>query len=433
MAAPGSIPVTMDGDLQVLLDGAALPANEVFDVVVKRELDQPDFLSLALSSWAACADKELFGSQVEVKAGGARLFAGEIVVVEPSYSTEGPGRLIVRALGRLHELARGSASLTWTNCTDKEIADGIAQKHGLSVDYGGAPPDLRHDHVYQSNASDLEFLRERASRIGYHLLVDGDQLRFRKPDFSDSGIELRFGDGGELSSFRPRLAAANPVGEVRVRAWSVDDKKEVIGCASAGSPRLGDCRSSKVCAGVLWTCDKPVATREEADKLAAALLMERTLAYVTGHAEGQIDGRIQPGLTVKIKAGDRRFDGRYFVTAVEHVYTGGRSRTRFRFSRDGVGDVQAAKEAERPQPIAAARPTPAPQPPPALPVSWIEVRLLGEDGQPISDVRYLLTLPDGTRQEGTLDEDGLIRVDGIDAGDCDVSFPDLDQDAWTSA
>jgi hypothetical protein len=48
-------------------------------------------------------------------------------------------------------------------------------------------------------------------------------------------------------------------------------------------------------------------------------------------------------------------------------------------------------------------------------------------------VRYLLTLPDGTRQEGTLDEDGLIRVDGIDAGDCDVSFPDLDQDAWTSA
>jgi Bacteriophage probable baseplate hub protein len=423
----------MNGDLQVLLEGTALAANEVFDVVVERELDQPDFLTLSLSSWAACAGRELHGSDVEVKAGDTRLFQGEIAVIEPSYTTSGPGRLILRALGRLHTLARGTRSLTWANCSEKEIVDAVAQRHGLSVDYGGAPPTLTHEHVYQANVSDLAFLRQRARRIGYHLFVDGDQLRFRKPDFSDSGIELKFGDGGELWSFRPRLAAANPVGEVRVRAWSVADKKEVVGRAGGGSPLLGACRSSKVAADLLWACERTVASKEEADKLASALLMERQLAYVSGHAEGKLDGRIQPGVTVKIQAGDRRFDGRYWVTGVTHAYIGGRPSTRLRFCRDGVGDVQAAMEAERPQPRPAPRPTPPPAPRPRPSTSWIEVRLVGEDGEPVAEVRYRLKLPDGSELEGTLGEDGLIRVDGIDPAECELTFPELDQDAWAPA
>ena len=58
---------------------------------------------------------------------------------------------------------------------------------------------------------------------------------------------------------------------------------------------------------------------------------------------------------------------------------------------------------------------------------------MGEDGEPITDVRYQLKLPDGSVQEGTLEADGLIRVEGIDAGQCELSFPDLDQDAWVPA
>lgn len=65
------------------------------------------------------------------------------------------------------------------------------------------------------------------------------------------------------------------------------------------------------------------------------------------------------------------------------------------------------------------------------PVHWIEIQLLGEDGKPIRWERYTVVLPDGTEVEGYLDEEGLARVDGIETpGECQVSFPDLDQDAW---
>lgn len=63
--------------------------------------------------------------------------------------------------------------------------------------------------------------------------------------------------------------------------------------------------------------------------------------------------------------------------------------------------------------------------------SWIEVQLVGEDDAPIPNEAYAITLPGGTIVEGTLDEQGTVRIDGIPAGTCLVSFPKLDRDAWT--
>jgi hypothetical protein len=66
----------------------------------------------------------------------------------------------------------------------------------------------------------------------------------------------------------------------------------------------------------------------------------------------------------------------------------------------------------------------------AVELTWIEIRLIGEDDKPIPGERYRLELPDGSVREGTLDDRGLARVDGIDAGECEVTFPRLDEEAW---
>ena len=66
--------------------------------------------------------------------------------------------------------------------------------------------------------------------------------------------------------------------------------------------------------------------------------------------------------------------------------------------------------------------------------SWIEIELVDEDDNPIPGERYKVTLPDGrTVAEGTLDENGFARVDGIDPGTCKITFPRLDKDAWKKA
>jgi hypothetical protein len=60
------------------------------------------------------------------------------------------------------------------------------------------------------------------------------------------------------------------------------------------------------------------------------------------------------------------------------------------------------------------------------PPTWIEVRLVDEDNQPVPHERYRIRLPDSSVKEGTLDAEGKVRVEGIVAGQCQVSFPDID-------
>lgn len=66
---------------------------------------------------------------------------------------------------------------------------------------------------------------------------------------------------------------------------------------------------------------------------------------------------------------------------------------------------------------------------PRVEKTWIEIELVDEEGKPyVGDVE--LTLPDGQKRRGTSNKDGLLRLDGIVAGQCKVTLPDVDATGW---
>jgi type VI secretion system secreted protein VgrG len=65
--------------------------------------------------------------------------------------------------------------------------------------------------------------------------------------------------------------------------------------------------------------------------------------------------------------------------------------------------------------------------------SWIEIVLVDQDDNPVPGEHYQITLPDNSVADGTLDDKGFARVEGIDSGTCQITFPDLDKDAWDKA
>lgn len=65
--------------------------------------------------------------------------------------------------------------------------------------------------------------------------------------------------------------------------------------------------------------------------------------------------------------------------------------------------------------------------------TWVEMELIDMDGEPVAGMRYLCMLPNGEMREGKLDGKGLVRIDGIQPGNCVFVLPDLDKDAWERA
>ena len=56
---------------------------------------------------------------------------------------------------------------------------------------------------------------------------------------------------------------------------------------------------------------------------------------------------------------------------------------------------------------------------------WIEVVLKDEEGDPISDQKYILYLPDGKIVNGQLDSNGHMKEENISSGSVKIKFPDL--------
>jgi type VI secretion system secreted protein VgrG len=65
--------------------------------------------------------------------------------------------------------------------------------------------------------------------------------------------------------------------------------------------------------------------------------------------------------------------------------------------------------------------------------SWIEIEMVDEDNKPVPGEAYKITLPDGSVAEGTLDGNGFARINGTDQGNCQITFPELDKEAWEKA
>jgi hypothetical protein len=64
-------------------------------------------------------------------------------------------------------------------------------------------------------------------------------------------------------------------------------------------------------------------------------------------------------------------------------------------------------------------------------MTFLAIELKDEAGKPVPHARYVVTLPDGSTREGTLNANGYARVDNVIPGQCQVTFPELDGQSWT--
>jgi len=102
--------------------------------------------------------------------------------------------------------------------------------------------------------------------------------------------------------------------------------------------------------------------------------------------------------------------------------------------RNKMGMIAGLKEAtENGDKYAVQKTIPVRQkdPPQKIEKDCLAFTLQDEDGTPIAGEKYEVTLPSGSILKGVTDKQGKVKISGIEAGNCKVSFPDLHMDDWS--
>ena len=352
-------------DFLLEVEGQALDPKskgDVLEIKVTLDIDELASVDVKLNNYddtsfdLKWSDAKLFrlGSRVHVKLGYVdalvSVLRGPIMTLSPEFLGDGAPTMTVRALDRLAAL-KGSHppedEVTYKKKKDWQIAKAVAERHQLRFEHNADDGPV-HDLVVQRNVDDLAFLMERAARIDCKVFMKTDpktgkdMLRFGKPTDGRDGGEARTyvlawgnlrnntGVSPSLVEFKPTISASDQVQSVTVRGWDVKTKKAIsVTAKPASTPGVsgsGDATGPAAAAKVGTAAGRketvvnaPVATEEEARRLAESLLAERAYAFLTatGKAIGLPD--LRPGDNVEIHGVGKRFSGTYFVTKATHT------------------------------------------------------------------------------------------------------------------
>ena len=324
---------------EIFVNGNRLPpeaATDLFLLEVTDDLDGVGMFALSLNAGdprslgTKWIDTNEFreGNKVTVKMGFHAplpdVMSGEITGLEPEFPERGPLVLTVRGYDPLYRLALGRKTRSFRNMKDSDIAAQIANDWTLSP--AVEDTTVTHEYVFQNNRTDLEFLLERARRIGYEVKAEDGHLAFRRRRESGTAVaSLAYGEG--LLSFAPRLSLVMQASEVVVQGWDARDKREMRGRAGAGdeASRMGGTDTGAtlvqglVGATPLVVVGEPPATPEDAESMARGRFNLMAFDLVRGEARCMGDPRIRAGVVVELREIGRRFSGRYYVTSVTHT------------------------------------------------------------------------------------------------------------------
>jgi len=250
---------------------------------------------------------------------------GEITAIETHFTQESQAPIVVRGYDVSHRLHRGRYNRSFQNMTDTDIINKIAKEVGITVGQAEASGEP-HDYVFQENQTNMEFMRDRAIRLGFELFVRDGKLYFRKPKQEET-LALKW--LREIHSFRVRTSSAEQVKSVEVRGWNYGEKQPIVSVANAtktvhtetknGKGADSSTKFSSMPTPKLVVVDKPSFKPKEVDRLAQALFDELGGEYVCADAIAEGNPKIRPGCRIELKEMGN-YSGNYYVTETRHLF-----------------------------------------------------------------------------------------------------------------
>ena len=290
-----------------------------------------------------------FGAEVEICMGYGDskstpvVLSGIITEITTNFPEGGSPELAVAGFDHGFPLTVGKNSRTWTKASDSDAAHEIASYNNLDANIETTKE--KHAQIEQNQESDWEFLKKLADRNHFELYVDERRtLHFAKPnDKADAVVRLLYGEG--LLTFKPEANLAEQVSRVEIYGWDRQQKKTIVGVATAGEESgLNGKSPGQYLNGFVRDPKKqptlrlrqPVFTQAEADQRAKAALNERAKKFLTGEGETIGLPDIRPDRSVELANLGSPFSKIYYIQQSTHKIDANGYRTRFKVKETGL-------------------------------------------------------------------------------------------------
>ncbi len=333
-------PVTAQiAQIQILIEGAELTKpiyDQLISCHVETALGMPDMAVIVFSDDpldpTLITDTQRFtlGKTIEIKLPASTpsdlqtVMKGEIVAVEPEFTSNMTTNLRIVAYDKAHRMGRERKIRSFVNVTHSDIVSQIVGAYGLQAQVTDTTSVV--PYYLQGSVTDLELLQELAMLNERVLYFRSGKVYFET--FSDmaasSVMTLTWGEN--LLALMPRIGGARQVNEVEVRGWNWNTKEAIVGTATSPTAQpnqIGDTTTAQTAFGaakhiaVTYT----VHSQNEAESVAKRLLNQYRGNFITasGHALG--DARVLAGKKVTIENVTSRFNGTYTISSVTHSYS----------------------------------------------------------------------------------------------------------------
>ena len=352
------------------------------------------------------------GVEIEIKAGyhsqEDTIFKG-VIVKHGIKILQGQSSLLT--ITAKHKIFKTTLNRNNNSFKDKKDSEVIEQL--ITTDKDVDATNVQHDHLLQSFCTDWDFINLRAEANGMFVLPKYDTILVKKPVLDATSV-LSLYYGTSILEFEAEMDARNCYNEVKVSGWSAADQQLIDTTASnewngkePGNFTANDAADAvgNSSLNMFWQGD---TSSDNLDAIAKASMIKHHLSKMQGRAQCIGFATIWPGDIVELNGVGDRFNGKAYVTGVQHSIREGRWDTDIQFGWKNK-NYAAQYDDITVKPALGYMPD----------INGLQIGIVKKlESDPASEFRVLIQLP----TQGGTDEAVWARVSTLDAGNDRGSF-----------
>ena len=266
------------------------------------------------------------GNEIEIKAGytsvlPVSIFKGLIVKQGIKIGSSPAFSMVVTCKHKAVGMTFDKKEAEFSSLTDSDIINKIIGTYGITCTIKST--SISQETVFQKLATDWDFILARAEFYGQIVTLDGDAITIGEPKFDTEPV-LRVATGESIRSFSADINAEKQATGIDASAWDI--KNQALLITSAEEPTVnaqgnlnGKSLSEKLSQGKLTLNSCIPMVQEELKAWADGSLLKMRFAAIKGEVGFIGNGTVIPGSIIELAGVGARFNGKAFVTAVNHV------------------------------------------------------------------------------------------------------------------